>query len=354
MKSLLVLVLCVAVAIAAPPQDEAPPAEPAVEEAPPADAAVEEAPPADAAVEEAVATDGSAATTDAPVCGSCPEVSVQHYKAKQCEPVYDRALNPCCPVSYKCPDASAYTNTPTTCLLKGVTYNIGDVVPVAGPCRKECTCQASLLDTYPAEVVCHNTECPTSHFDVKAGCRLLFDVDQCCAVGVECSEQILSPAEVIAENATLRQPDCTAQGRNFFKGDVMPILTAPCQHCVCTEGYDNTAYGPGCTTIDCGIDYKFAERLKSGCVPLYSVSACCPTDWVCPGGNIMVNIPNPAFANVTENYCEMGAIRAPAGMSVATSSCSVNCVCSMPPDFTCVAYPSCEMALSSLHVGILP
>jgi len=338
------VLLCVALAAAAPPQE-------APAEAPPAEAPVE-APPADAAAE--VAAEGEAATEGAPVCGSCPEVSVQHYKAKQCEAVYDRELNPCCPVSYKCPEASAYTNTPTTCVLKGVTYNIGDVVPVTGPCRKQCTCTASLLDTYPAEIVCQNTECPTSNFDVKPGCRLLFDVNQCCAVGVECSEVLLSTAEVIKENATLREPDCSVQGRNFFKGDVMPVPTAPCQHCVCTEGYDNTAYGPGCTTIDCGLDYKFSERMKAGCVPLYSLNVCCPTDWVCPGGSVIVNIPNPAFENVTSNYCEMGNIRAPAGMSVATSSCAVNCVCSMPPDFTCVAYPSCELALQRLHLGILP
>lgn len=306
--------------------------------------------------EEATTEAAVVAEAAEPVCGTCPKVTIQHYLAKQCTPVEDKTINPCCPVSFDCPAAETYSNTATTCNYKGTTYNVGDSVPVEGPCRTSCSCWAPLSDKHMAEIVCSQVECPISNVDVPPGCRLLYNETQCCAVGTECDEVVPTMEVVADQNVTYRTPDCSWGGINYFEGDLIATPNDPCQHCVCNKDFTD-AYGSGCVQVDCGLDYKFSEYLNAGCVPLYSVGLCCPTDWVCPDGRFVVKVPDetPAEEGAAQPEglrCTLGDISAPALASVPTYSCAVNCVCLTPPEFTCITYPTCEDAVQALRAGV--
>lgn len=338
---LLVLLLVAANEIAA--QEEAAEAAPA-EEAPAEEAAAAEG-------EEATATERAEAE-----CAPCPKISIQHYDAKACTPVTDEAVNKCCPASYDCKTEDERNVPMTSCVYKNVTYEIGDTVPVDGPCRRGCICRASVDTTEPAKIECAIVQCPSQFSPPKPGCRPLYDIDECCEVAEECSDVIVPASEVVEnENTTIREADCFSEGFEYYLGDKILFGATPCQFCICTKEFSG-AFGPNCTRVNCGMNYRDRLFLRNGCTPLYLQGSCCNVDWICPGSAQVINDPEMVAKGdeTPATHCTLGDVVAPRGTALKTYNCHVNCQCSTPPEFTCVQYPTCELALEAQKTGTAP
>jgi len=315
--------------------------------------AVEGAEPA-AAVEEAAAAtaDGvetkSTAAEEGGCSGKCPSVSTQHYKAKGCEPVMDLEVDPCCPARYECISEEARNIPITSCLYGGVVYEVGQDIPVVGPCRRGCQCKKSLDPEEPAKIECAVVECQSAiEGGLKPGCRGLYSNDECCEVELECSD-IITEDEVVNANISIRSGDCFAEGLEYFLGDKIFFVNAPCEQCICTPEFSGSD-GPGCVTIDCGLEYRDRHYLREGCTPLYLNGTCCPTDWICPGSPKLIYDESKVATEKVDatKSCSLGEVTAPRGDFLRMYDCHVSCQCVTPPDFTCVQYTSCPLAVAA-------
>uniref|UniRef100_A0A6A7FMY8 Kielin/chordin-like protein n=1 Tax=Hirondellea gigas TaxID=1518452 RepID=A0A6A7FMY8_9CRUS len=264
----------------------------------------------------------------------------------------DEQVDKCCPSSYTCRSEEAMGVPLTSCFYGNVTYEVGQDVPVKGPCRRGCQCRASLDKQHPAKIECAIVECPSKFSPLKPGCRSKFSVEECCEVEQECNDLVSNDEVVTNENVTLRSADCFSEGFEYYLGDKIFFGKAPCQYCVCSEEFTGSS-GPSCTKMDCAMEYRDREYLVSGCIPLYRDGTCCPTDWICPDSPQIISDPDMVAKGdeTASTHCTIGKTVAPRGTALKTYDCHVNCACSTPPDFTCVQYATCEIALSALKAG---
>lgn len=281
--------------------------------------------------------------TDEEGCRPCPTFSTQHFTAQECVAVTNATLNECCPAFYHCKTEAERNIAMDQCYYDGTSYEIGQTVPVVGPCRRACTCKNAIVPGAPARIECGIAECV---YDRDPDCRELWSNDECCPIGLECSEDIAAES---AGNVTVREADCTSEGFDYFLQDKILFSSNPCKQCICTPEFTDEN-GPGCTNIDCGITYRDRAQLLDGCTPLYTSDACCPIDWICPGSPLILfdetKIPSGEIDPTT--HCTLSKqVMAAQGDSIPIRDLTINCQCLTPPFFTCVRYPTDTMALAA-------
>lgn len=151
-----------------------------------------------------------------------------------------------------------------------------------------------------------------------------------------------------------------------------------CYACICDENFDNTTIinSPNCQKVKCNIEIYYADRLMSGCVPIYYGSKygkfnCCPIDWRCRkysvskyiGGSDWASINSwtfpfwtadpkdeliPAESDVQQNTidgtqmtCTFGSLVLKVGEKIKSEKFCVDCSCSIPPMMHCVQNGHC-------------
>lgn len=310
-------------------------------------------------------------------CAPCPNVTSQFFRASGCTAVPD--ADNCCNSHWTCGTLEERGLTETTCVYDLKTYQVGETVPVRGLCRRGCVCERALQPNQPARIECATVECPeTYNNDLEPGCRPTYSHDSCCATGMYCGEDLGKPhnATVVTpqpeastaapvasttlpsavlngtRNAHLgvafEEPACFAEGVEYFKGQKIFFVAQPCRMCTCTDEFSGP-FGPNCTTLHCGLQYRNQDQLRMGCTPLYVEGSCCPADWVCPGSPYV--IPNDKHevtgkeSNTT--HCSLGTWAALKGDALRMYDCHVSCLCLTPPYFTCVRYHTCTGAIAA-------
>ncbi|KAF2364755.1 VWFC domain [Trinorchestia longiramus] len=292
-------------------------------------------------------------------CLGCSKLYLQHYAARGCEAVFDDAVSRCCPASFKC-SPEVLRADQSSCSYKGKTYAIGEDVPIQDPCQAGCFCREG-VDGIPT-VECAQVECPSLFNPPQPGCRNLYNIEQCCEVDKQCGDLLtpVAPEQEVAATTPAqetgaeteggpRTSTCLSEGKEYQLGDKIYFDEEPCQYCVCTDNFTD-AFGANCTSIDCGMDYRYAQELQDGCTPVYFRGGCCSIEWICPNSDRVKPLPKPPQPSEESSpaQCRLGDIIAPRGESLPTDNCNLNCVCSTPPDFTCVQYTSCDEAAAAL------
>lgn len=77
---------------------------------------------------------------------------------------------------------------------------------------------------------------------------------------------------------------CIVDDEQYYPGQKMYPKEDSCYHCLCAEGYNNqtaVAENPHCERIDCHIEINYGDKIRSGCVPIYETSRCCPFEYKC-------------------------------------------------------------------------
>ncbi|XP_018024012.1 kielin/chordin-like protein [Hyalella azteca] len=306
-------------------------------------------------------------------CQDCQQLYLEHYAARNCTPVFDDTVSLCCPASFNCSTGPAVVREDEGCPYRGKVYAVGETVPVTNPCDAGCYCRPGTDGQLP-KVECAVVECPSLFNPRKPFCRNLYNSELCCEVGEECTTPELpvdkEPATATGAETTpapegtttQAKPEanirstasCTAEDKEYKLGDKIYFTNESCQTCVCTENYTD-AFGPNCTTIDCGMDYRYAQQLRDGCTPIYFRNRCCSIDWICPNSERvkpLADQPTESEAT-TGSHCKLGDIVVPRNASAPTDNCNLNCLCVTPPDLTCVQYPDCDEAAKALETRIL-
>lgn len=132
----------------------------------------------------------------------------------------------------------------------------------------------------------------------------------------------------------------------------------PCQKCICSGNFVDP-FGPGCSKIGCGLDFRYTTRYEQGCVPIYFEDGCCPVDWLCPDDSRIAPEELPqADTDQAEDHrpdqCHLGSMSFEVGKSLKLSNCRIDCRCVTPPEFTCVQYRSCEALTENKGVQDCP
>jgi len=285
------------------------------------------------------------AAAQAPPCPKkCPSVTTQHFLAKGCEPVNDAEVDACCPVRWNCPTPEQLGRTPTSCFYNGKVYQLGEEVPVDNVCQRGCQCRKSHKEGDMAEIECASVECSERGRPLEIGCRHIYSNDHCCSVNLECNAVVAGP---LPANATIKAPDCEAEGVKYLFGQRMRFLDHPCKSCVCSKEFKDPSQDASCKPVDCGMSTSYKHYLDAGCTPLYLNGTCCPTDFVCPESNAYI-YDEFLQANGTETastHCILGKTAAIKGESLDMFDCHNVCLCLTPPYFTCTRYPTCADAV---------
>ncbi|KAK8392656.1 hypothetical protein O3P69_014824 [Scylla paramamosain] len=267
----------------------------------------------------------------------CPWQLWDHYLAKECVPQYTE--DACCPTSFQCPSASESGKDPSKCHYRGVSYSVGDAVPVDDPCSASCTCALPHDPSSLPEVNCANVECPELFRPPRPGCRPLYRADTCCAYDYECADPD-SPAPVP------RADVCPWQNKTYEVGSKMYFDNYPCQSCICGPGFTGPN-GPGCSRIDCGLEFRYTHEINRGCTPIFFESRCCPIGWMCPDDSRIDSDQQQeqqqqAGSTDESAVCHLGDTRLTVGQVLGLTDCKIECRCVTPPELTCVQYRSCE------------
>lgn len=220
---------------------------------------------------------------------------MKHYDEKGCTPVFkDNCPN--CPSRFECEKPKAEESEPPplskdVCVHKGKTYSIGEVVPMANPCRM-CRCGYSYTPAFHRGITrelftmihCISIECPETfgvHPYPIAGLEVDFDRMKNCYYSYEkgkCCGKSVCPTSLEAKNAS----SCDYKGRNYKLGQKIYPQEDACKVCICNEDWDeeNPTASSGCYEVRCNLEMR--RELKQGCVPIYHEASCCPIDYHCP------------------------------------------------------------------------
>lgn len=77
---------------------------------------------------------------------------------------------------------------------------------------------------------------------------------------------------------------CEFEGKTYKNGERIYPNSEPCYECLCTEHFNATlkmSENPSCMPIDCGIELRYLQRLRDGCIPIYFKNGCCPIEFKC-------------------------------------------------------------------------
>lgn len=78
---------------------------------------------------------------------------------------------------------------------------------------------------------------------------------------------------------------CEYNGKIYHEGTKFYPDDVPCHSCVCHKNFNASqpmATNQFCRKIDCGLELRYLNKMKEGCVPIYfKNSGCCPIDFKC-------------------------------------------------------------------------
>lgn len=85
---------------------------------------------------------------------------------------------------------------------------------------------------------------------------------------------------------------CEYNGKIYHEGTKFYPDDVPCHSCVCHKNFNASlpmASNKFCRKIDCGLELRYFNKIKEGCVPVYfQTSACCPIDFKCRKWNLFL------------------------------------------------------------------
>jgi len=107
---------------------------------------------------------------------------------------------------------------------------------------------------------------------------------------------------------------------------------------VCTEEWDddNPFDNYSCKKLSC--DMELEPKLKSGCTPVYHENQCCAVDYQCP----IRMVHRIQGLDSGSLLCSFEGRKYPIDSKLFVNNKCVNCVCLVPPDFTCVHKANCN------------
>ncbi|XP_015791310.1 papilin [Tetranychus urticae] len=308
-------------------------------------------------------------------CKNCPELKfTYHYAARGCNPV-SRVGCPNCIERYECNSIQKEANK---CYYAGESYDIDKDIKFPDPCNR-CRCYGSITDKMlKAKISCALVECPgtfsSPNTDINnQTCYYSFKPGQCCGEK-RCPDQ--KPMVT-----------CSYEGNTYMEGQKIEL--PDCYTCSCTSDFNpmNVKNNPACYKHTCYFDTKM---LDAGCLPVYTKSGCCYTQYHCPSPNLerrrnhcrqthyygycqqnltyyhfdtktnqclpftfsgcggTVNTfatlkactdyctaPDPIRPAPIPGKCYFDGVNYDIGSKLVTKG-TYNCICSIPPDFTCV------------------
>lgn len=80
---------------------------------------------------------------------------------------------------------------------------------------------------------------------------------------------------------------CRFYGQTYNYGEkfVPQAYYSACYQCICDENFDNETYveqNKNCKKMDCGLELRYLDELKNGCIPIYfKDTKCCPIGFRC-------------------------------------------------------------------------
>ncbi|KAJ6644485.1 hypothetical protein Bhyg_09454 [Pseudolycoriella hygida] len=267
-------------------------------------------------------------------CGPCGPMP-KHYEELRCVGQY--IDGPCCHERYECPDLASFDTK--FCHLNGKTYGKGEIASKedSPPCSQNCICAEG--GNGDLKFVCPIVECPEMFHDPEANCIHKYSLDQCCSVEKTCG----------AESQNL--PQCYFRGEKYNYGEkfVPQSYYSACHHCVCDEHFDNSTNieeNKNCKKTDCGLQLRYLDKFKSGCVPIYfRDTKCCPVGFRCPSDKDQI-IPVEGQPDISlakpHSLCKFGSLTLQRGQRIATDEKCLQCSCRHPPMIECVRVEQCE------------
>jgi len=237
----------------------------------------------------------------------------------------------CCFERFECPDLTKYDTK--KCHLKGKTYSIKEKAPEEDLpiCMNHCRC----TDVKgKAEFVCPKSECAGyKSTPESAGCQHMFTENSCC------SKPICEKVE---------RTTCEYNGKVYHEGTKFYPDDVPCHSCVCHKNFNASLpmeTNKFCRKIDCGLELRYFNKIKEGCVPVYfQTSACCPIDFKCPNeSDEFIRLPGRSKKPdvIPEKMCKYGNNTLLIGERLKSKKPCISCSCKQPPMLECIQTNYC-------------
>lgn len=111
----------------------------------------------------------------------------------------------------------------------------------------------------------------------------IFVVSQIKNVNFENSDPFLIFIINVEEEEIEALAQCKYDGEIYLEGEKFYPEKEKCHSCICKANFDTSTIrdNPNCREIDCGIELRYFQELRNGCIPVYYEDRCCPTDWKC-------------------------------------------------------------------------
>lgn len=266
----------------------------------------------------------------------CNEQIPHHYYELGCRPIYNGTTD-CCPIRFECPKLE----NDGKCHVNGNVYNLNEKLSDSEEplCSAACYC-AKTIDGMKFR--CASIECPEVFNGPKPECIYQSQFDRCCGK-YECNRDKIEE---------LTRTRCYLENKEYVKGQKMFSDKIGCYACICDEHFDNTTIinSANCQKVKCNIEIYYADRLMSGCVPVYYGTKygkfnCCPIDWRCPDRKDEVIPAETAVQHNTiddtQMTCKFGSLVLKIGDKIKSDKFCVDCSCSTPPMMHCVQNGHC-------------
>jgi len=119
-----------------------------------------------------------------------------------------------------------------------------------------------------------------------------------------------------------------------------------------------------CRKIDCGLELRYFNKIKEGCVPVYfQTSACCPIDFKCPNeSDEIIRLPGSSETDASkekmskekmskdkmskekmsdDKMCKYGNNTLLIGERLKSKKPCIRCTCKQPPFVECIQTNYC-------------
>ncbi|XP_035223212.1 uncharacterized protein LOC118195972 [Stegodyphus dumicola] len=233
-----------------------------------------------------------------------------YYKEKNCTAVLGANG---CPEKFRCgPVDEQFWYL---CFHDGKFYYPGETYDNVGTCVS-CPCQD---DENGAFATCWPDFCHLVEVE-NDSCTLGYKPQGCCPENI-CLHYDLDTIKY-----------CTHLDRIYKVGDVMKTRD-PCKICVCSAEFDGEE---GCRDRNC-FEPMFGYHIRNGCLPIFQETQCCFREMYC--GEIYTRDPDVLIKSNIEDLCLYRGVYYERGAITYLSedrNRETECLCTVPPDFTCV------------------
>jgi len=270
---------------------------------------------------------------------------IKHYKELGCHPAVEEGKH--CPTRYICPYIPHFE--PDVCHYKEVMYyttqRLADEV-TADQCVQKCVCSD---EATPRAFKCKEINCPhnTGKID-PTQCVDQYKYGNCCPHKYLCGKTSRGPMEKSSsfkfseEHEIDALAQCKYDDEIYLEGEKFYPEKEKCFSCICHADFDGSQIRGNkyCREIDCGIELRFFNELRNGCIPIYYEDRCCPTDWKCPEPTDQVQRNGYRGGNPFI-YCKFGDLKLKIGDTLKTEDKCLKCTCAIPPMAHCMVDDAC-------------